>query len=57
MCYHEAFPAITTVTWNAIMASQCTGPFVQTGLAEVICAMPGRAAMKAAPVTPSRSIR
>jgi hypothetical protein len=39
------------------MASQRTGPFVQTGLAEVICAMPGRAAMKAAPVTPSRSIR
>jgi len=39
------------------MASQRTGPFVQTGLAEVICAMPGRTAMKAAPVTPSRSIR
>ena len=57
MRYHDVFPAITTVTWNAIMASQRTGPVVQAGLAEVICAVPGRAAMKAAPLTPSRSIR
>ena len=39
------------------MASQRTGLLVQVGRAEVICAVPGRAAAKAAPVTPRISIR
>src|SRR5260370_35653260 len=39
------------------MASQRTGLLVQVGRAEVIRAVPGRAAAKAAPVTPRISIR
>ena len=46
-----------TVTRNASSASQRTGPEEQTGRAEVRWAVPGRAARKAAPVTPTGSDR